>query len=1298
MLCLVVAGVQSTWAIKFLGSASHEGNDYYYYSEYEKRYSYDSQSYYNVNYATLVAINATGDVEIPKYFTDNSHGYVVKAVGWLYDQEKAMNVTCDSYMTSLKFNDKVEIHGNFTLSNLYGPFTIYVGKIASDATLNIPHATKFLKTKITIEGTVNAPEIESLTIPRETIVSGTINANSATQTTVEGTVSGAIFTNGATKVDITHSAKVSGWIYASGATQVTIASGATVTGVLGVNNATNVKIRNKSFWGTIRSNQLTSITLGQVDFGIAGKLQCENLRDIYIRDKKALPTFYGNYSDHFSAPVNTITVHVYDMTSKEIADMQNSPVWSGFKEIINHKTEVSYGLAVSGGATVSLLQLKGNANYSQTTNYTQQAQIIIGSKTGTVKGEYNYAVEIKDVNPQAKNVTLWRNGSVVSLNSMTKEGKTVYYYNEPNLQEDVTYEVTITDKTCEFSFTQTGYKGNITYTKTLNGKTSSGVIWGESSTITCSRGSTLELSIPYNQYTPLSLEMNGNVPLTLANGRATATITVPVAETAAATLVWQAPQTTYPHHQPQIMIVRSGEGDVIFKGLRYSSDTDMIEHNEGAIEVGNTNGAWLNLKGDVNCSESVTTITVPDVDASGNWFDEGCWGFRAVMKPVKGQVLKMLLLGHITEEDGRQVLEWEDMLHGSFSTDTLYLKHDALTNTYTLSNMGDYQNFDSGDYILNIAMGPDETIVETGKTINVVRKGGRKNSYLKWYEGESNFDVEEGSSSVLVPNGELEYDDMSLVIGVEEGETFHVYKNGADITSQFHNSWSPIYYQASLDTESATYTVHIDGAPDANPVWNVHQHGGIEGTQIVVSRTGQDDEVLVCDNAVNELTIDDSDVTKVTLNVPVSTEEKSTPLLVLKNGADVSYQFKGYADGMLTYEVPNATLYDTNWDISYDLSHQQTFVVSGGTKENVLMIEKEYMNNSDTINVAPNGLASFYLAPLDNTYNRYFYLTIYVNEGETLRVLRNGVDVTDKFGLINEPGVAKYYELDADNAGFEGREAATWHIIINEAEEVITWSAIAVGDVPQGASAEFIIDEDSDTPMDIEVDNATSNGSGTYLNNQLPPDIQLYVRVPAGYQFKVWFNGEEYTNRFWLYSTSNEGVQSWSYYTSDTEGITPLAVDGTWVVEFKEAEGGITWSAMAIGDVAEGNRMVATCYDTMLDVGVQNGHQYDTLTYAPQDEAANMSTSVIVKEGYNFRVWFNDMECTDKFVNPSTLSDGRVSWTFSSSDPSVVTPYLQDGRWIILFYDDVDRYDVNRDGTISIADVTTLVNKILGKD
>ena len=53
-------------------------------------------------------------------------------------------------------------------------------------------------------------------------------------------------------------------------------------------------------------------------------------------------------------------------------------------------------------------------------------------------------------------------------------------------------------------------------------------------------------------------------------------------------------------------------------------------------------------------------------------------------------------------------------------------------------------------------------------------------------------------------------------------------------------------------------------------------------------------------------------------------------------------------------------------------------------------------------------------------------------------------------------------------------------------------------------------------------------------------------------------------------------------------------------------------------------------------------------------------------------------------------ADGYLSFTVSAAD-------LASQTWVIFTESDLDRYDCNRDGQITIADVTKLVNKVLGK-
>jgi hypothetical protein len=59
-------------------------------------------------------------------------------------------------------------------------------------------------------------------------------------------------------------------------------------------------------------------------------------------------------------------------------------------------------------------------------------------------------------------------------------------------------------------------------------------------------------------------------------------------------------------------------------------------------------------------------------------------------------------------------------------------------------------------------------------------------------------------------------------------------------------------------------------------------------------------------------------------------------------------------------------------------------------------------------------------------------------------------------------------------------------------------------------------------------------------------------------------------------------------------------------------------------------------------------------------------------------------------TSEGTLEGDFLCFTVSNEDLTGTT-------WVITTDEAYDRFDVNRDGSISIADVTTLVNKILGK-
>lgn len=72
-----------------------------------------------------------------------------------------------------------------------------------------------------------------------------------------------------------------------------------------------------------------------------------------------------------------------------------------------------------------------------------------------------------------------------------------------------------------------------------------------------------------------------------------------------------------------------------------------------------------------------------------------------------------------------------------------------------------------------------------------------------------------------------------------------------------------------------------------------------------------------------------------------------------------------------------------------------------------------------------------------------------------------------------------------------------------------------------------------------------------------------------------------------------------------------------------------------------------------------------------------------------FRAYRNDVNMTNLFV-----PNGSGGWMLTSNEAWVHAP----AHWVIIREDDLMKYDVNRDSNITIADVTKLVNKILGKE
>jgi hypothetical protein len=144
-----------------------------------------------------------------------------------------------------------------------------------------------------------------------------------------------------------------------------------------------------------------------------------------------------------------------------------------------------------------------------------------------------------------------------------------------------------------------------------------------------------------------------------------------------------------------------------------------------------------------------------------------------------------------------------------------------------------------------------------------------------------------------------------------------------------------------------------------------------------------------------ELSFDDSDrenTSSIYLKVPI---DEGRPVRVMLNGEDVTYsQYDEWINGdWVSYIASMAK--DQTWNISYDTSHKQTFIVKGGLYPEV---NYEYKTGDITKDVQVGGITEVCLPDYNPDYdNGSADFTIGTLPNESFTALRNGVDVTDKF-------------------------------------------------------------------------------------------------------------------------------------------------------------------------------------------------------------------------------------------------------------------------------------------------------------
>ena len=549
-------------------------------------------------------------------------------------------------------------------------------------------------------------------------------------------------------------------------------------------------------------------------------------------------------------------------------------------------------------------------------------------------------------------------------------------------------------------------------------------------------------------------------------------------------------------------------------------------------------------------------------------------------------------------------------------------------------------------------MGPAESEVQTGQTFSFVRKGGRGDSWIYWENTDHDFYFGKGSSSKIIPNEQLT--DMQMHIELAEGETFHVYKDGVDITSQFQLNEGSDYW-AELDTKSASYTLLIEDAPDANPTWNILQGEGMTGTQVIVTR-GDEDETTTLTESATTMKINDEGVETVTLKVPVGRVEQV-----------VKYQVRLLTVGETTEMCLRSLGYGTSG------SNRIYNEVNSGSP---VLLSKVYETEEEAQQVVASLVATDATAeivPSPTNQN--------VSNNLPIKVTRNGVDITSQMNFTDP--LYAVLEVPANTL-----TNATWEVSFDTSHRLTF--------VRTGGSLQ------SDIQYEIYNQEPTVD---------IPKGIVTFVDLPA-------------------YSDISSELQL-NIRVADNEVLTVLrdGVDVTDVFDYDEEEGYRTYfhnggnhtDEQSIDNFGFITREAAT-WQINIELSTMLLHAYTSqggLTVYKIKENGELEnlgggTSDVARwigNGEGAKIVFNPLGCTLKKLVINTtiidlnnesrlelLSDGMYALTLSAEDIRLYSVETN-GFQVFAEFDEGDRrYDVNRDGTISIADVTTLVNKILGKE
>ena len=999
-------------------------------------------------------------------------------------------------------------------------------------------------------------------------------------------------------------------------------------------------------------------------------MQCPLLHDIYfigseaqtfpygenIDENHQVYTVYPHWSNICTAPAENVTAHIADWNAYSLNNNKN--VYRELKKCVPYSETYSVSLKSNGGGEVKVERWNW---YDTSLDYTISSEG--GEETITLYDDADF-YRIYMYYSGNGQPTLLRNGTAVST-TLSFDG--IYTYDDREQMLTKSYEVVFPRFNVNLMLTAGACDKGV---EVWSGDTQVGSISKMGGTIweTVENAQSLQFRIP-NQYLE-KIILNG--------------------EDVTATLPSTTPDD--PAYAGYTFYTLSYLQDLIAVEVRYS---DVAPHPYESSEIR------------FDCLNGTGVLKNTKV-----WFEDGTY---------------------VSDNMGHTGLIWLDMRTISRIEVTMKPDIDDFAYAQRYNTLGTIVNNGDGTYSYTIPSenltssivplyfptsdyGSVKTLISSKNDIKLgyyfgelaIYDGGFLPQYAQANTSLLNSDVTIMHKDNAEPGWDVDQTIGIIYVQVSQGTTFRLVEDGVDhtadcvwygagqrlteVSSDYDFYMTPVagYYYLLKNVTTDSYIVVDNGNGEISSPWQVQQTVHIIGDGSLSLRKG---ETVVESIGEGEPT-----------TVSWTTNDNLTLAVTLPDGADIAhYEAILIIDGTES-ELQKVNGAFTTFDMgSISTAHNIVLITrqTGGFVNTDLLTQHIQLTGEQLgtflIQYLDEGGADYDDAQADNGHSYVTFtsdekkyikgLGIYVNvpQGCTFKASFNGEEVTG-------------FTLDASNYTVTLDESfvtdGTW-VVEFKKPEGITWTGMITGDTEKDfCLLQVMLNNNA---IDYNISAMEGCPYDTFKKQFVGNASELFIDFIAkdGYDFKLSFNGTEFPYEFTkeLYY-EEESLYDYRFRTTDADLIAPFLVEGTWVLTYKKvAEAGITWDGLIIGDVPQGATVDIGLadIDMKMEVFLNAEETSASDSYAGSTERIDMSAVITAPAGYNFKVWFNGEEKTDRF-------DENGVYNITSGYEEELAPYLQDGQWIVLFYDDLERYDLNGDKKVDIADVTTMVNKVLTND